>query len=243
MKSLRRDGVRTLPFNTKRPATLANGSLYRRCWGFGGRDRWTREYGRRSRLGARSLAHRFLNERGDPCLFGGSQSLQRIGGWPHVAFVEVRLVAEAECRVPRLELRRCLEVAYDLVVLGIRGHPVPESRREAGRAISDDSMEPFGHGAIRFSHLGDLRQHRAFPLPLASLHLFGAVPYRAPFFLSECLAGRGCALANLCVPFWTGFMESCSSFSRLKYFFAISFFVFQSGSLGSCRMRREYRED
>src|SRR3712207_8063624 len=58
-----------------------------------------------------SSAHRFLHERADPCLFGGGQLLQREGGWPHGAFVEVRLVAEAERRVPRLELLRALEEA------------------------------------------------------------------------------------------------------------------------------------
>jgi hypothetical protein len=46
-------------------------------------------------------AYCFLHERADPCLFGGGQLLQREGGRPHVAFVEVCLVAEAECRVPR----------------------------------------------------------------------------------------------------------------------------------------------
>src|SRR5439155_1805345 len=50
---------------------------------------------------AQSSAHRFLHERADPCLFGGGQLLQREGDWPHGAFVEVRLVAEAERRVPR----------------------------------------------------------------------------------------------------------------------------------------------
>src|SRR5438105_15153117 len=50
-----------------------------------------------------SSARRFLHERAYPCLFGGGQLLQREGGRPHVAFVEVRLVAEAERRVPRLE--------------------------------------------------------------------------------------------------------------------------------------------
>jgi enamine deaminase RidA (YjgF/YER057c/UK114 family) len=39
------------------------------------------------------------------------------------ALVEVRRVAEAERRVPRLELLRALEEADDLAVLGIRGHP------------------------------------------------------------------------------------------------------------------------
>src|SRR6266571_6772763 len=224
MKSLRRDGVRTLPFNSKRPATLADGSLYRRCWGCGGRDRWTREYGRRSRLGARSLAHRFLNEHGDPCHFGGSQSLQRIGGWPHVAFVEVRLVAEAERRVPRLELRRCLEEADDLIVLGIRRHPIPESRREGWRAFSDHSMEALGHGAIRFPHLAYLREHGTLPLPLASLHLLDAVPDRASLLLRERLAGRGGALGGLLPALLCRFHRILFVFSELKYFFTSSFY-------------------
>src|SRR3972149_954685 len=101
-------------------------------------------------------AHRFLHERADPCLFGGSQLLQREGDRPQGAFVEVRRVAEAERRVPRVELLRALKEADDLAVLGIRGHPVPESRREGWRAGFDDSMEPLAHGAIRFRHLGDL---------------------------------------------------------------------------------------
>src|SRR5215218_6026939 len=62
---------------------------------------------------AQSSAHRFLHERADPCLFGGSQLRQCEGGRPHDAFVEVRLVAEAERRVPRLELLRALEEADD----------------------------------------------------------------------------------------------------------------------------------
>src|SRR6266851_282114 len=91
-----------------------------------------------SRLGraqwrAQPSAHRFLHERADPCLFGGSQLLQREGGRPQGAFVEVRLVAEAERRVSRVELLRALEEADDLAVLGIRGHPVPESRRDGWR--------------------------------------------------------------------------------------------------------------
>src|SRR2546430_6583343 len=56
--------------------------------------------------GARSQtqfsAHRSLHERADLFLFGGGQLLQREVGRPHVAFVEVRLVAEAQRRIPRL---------------------------------------------------------------------------------------------------------------------------------------------
>src|SRR5687768_12334959 len=75
-----------------------------------------------------SSARRFLHELADPRLLGGGQLLQREGGWPHAAFVEVRLVAEAERRVPALELLRALEEADDIAVLGVRGHPVPGSR-------------------------------------------------------------------------------------------------------------------
>src|SRR5207237_6379252 len=107
-------------------------------------------------------AHRFLHERADPCLFGGGQLLQREGDRPQGAFVEVRRVAETERRVPRFELLRALEEADDLAVLGIRGHPVPESRREGWRAGLDDRMEPLAHGAIRFLHLRDLREQSAF---------------------------------------------------------------------------------
>ena len=73
---------------------------------------------------------------------------------------------EAERRVPRFELLRALEEADDLAILGIRGHPVPEPRREGWRAGFDDRMEPLAHGAIRFRHLGDLREHGAFPVRL-----------------------------------------------------------------------------
>jgi hypothetical protein len=83
----------------------------------------------------------------------------REGGRPHGAFVEVRLVAEAERRVPQVELLRALEEAEDLAVLGIGWHPVPGFRREGWRACLDDLMEPLAHGAIRFGHLGDLCEH------------------------------------------------------------------------------------
>ena len=53
-----------------------------------------------------------------------------------MAFVEVRRVAEAERRVPRVELRRCLEEADDLVILGIRGFPYTRvSARELARSL------------------------------------------------------------------------------------------------------------
>src|SRR3989449_5493025 len=142
----------------------------------------------------RALARRFLHERGDPCLFGGSQPLQREGGRPHGAFVEVRLVAEAERRVPCFELLRCLEEADDVAVLGIRGHPVPESRREGWRAFFDDSMEPLTHGAIRFPHLSYLREHGAFPVLLVSIQLSDAFLHSASFLVRESLellADRG----------------------------------------------------
>src|SRR5207248_425425 len=84
-----------------------------------------------------SSAHRFLHELADPRLLGGGQLLQREGGRPHGPLVEVRLVAKAERRVPRLELLRALKEADDVAVLGIRGHPIPRLRREAWRAGFD----------------------------------------------------------------------------------------------------------
>src|SRR3989454_4377993 len=150
-----------------------------------------------------SSAHRFLHERADPCFGGGGQLLQREGGRPHGAFVEVRLVAEAERCVPGFELLRCLEEANNLAVLaglGICGHPVPESRREGWSGFLDDSMEPLGHGAIRFPHLGDLRENSAFPVPLVRPQFLDAIPHRAVFLVREpleLLAGRSGALGGL----------------------------------------------
>jgi len=93
-------------------------------------------------VAVQSSAHRFLHECADPGLVGGGRLLQRKGRRPHGAFVEVRLVAEADRRVPRFELLRALEETDDLAVLGLRRHPVPGSRREGWRASFDDRMEP-----------------------------------------------------------------------------------------------------
>src|SRR6266576_1578335 len=140
---------------------------------------------------ASSSAHRFFHERADPC-FGG-------GGRPHGAFVEVRLVAEAERRVPRLELVRTLEEADDMVALGVRGHPVPGSRREGWRAGFNDGMDPLGHGAIRCRHLGNLREQVAFPIRLVRLQLLGALLHRGSFLVRESLD----RLAGLpCIRLW-----------------------------------------
>src|SRR5438132_12048033 len=147
-----------------------------------------------------SSAHRFLHERADPCFGGGGQLLQREGDRPHGAFVEVRLVAEAERGVPRLELVRALEEADDLVVLGVRGHSVPGSRREGWRAGFNDGMEPLGHGAIRFRHLGNLREHVAFPVRLLRaraaarfrLQLLDTLLHRGSFLVRESLGGLPC---------------------------------------------------
>ena len=85
-------------------------------------------------------------------LFGSSQLLQREGSRPQVAFVEVRIVLEAERRVPGFELMRALEEADNLAVPGIRGHPLPGFRPEVGRALCNDLMEPPGHSAFRLRH-------------------------------------------------------------------------------------------
>src|SRR3712207_3984593 len=67
-------------------------------------------------------------------------------------------------------------------------------------------MEPLGDGAIRFRHLGDLREQVAFPFRLLlvrarfRLLLFGALPHRGSFLVRESLGllvDRGGALGGL----------------------------------------------
>src|ERR1700674_3275247 len=150
---------------------------------------------------AQSSARRFHHERADPCLVGGGQLRQSEGDRPHGAFREVRRVVKAERRVPRLELLRGLEEADDLFVLGIRGHAVPEFRREDWRAGPDDGIEPLRHGAIGFRHLADLCEHDALAVRLfrGRLRLSDAVLDRRSLLVRECLIsfGRGSALGGL----------------------------------------------
>src|SRR5579883_2172274 len=148
----------------------------------------------RGRLQVSYSAHRFLHKRADPCLLGGGQLRQRERGWPHSPFVEACRVVEAEGCVPRVELLRGLEEADDLVVPGIRGHPIPGFRREDRRADFDDFMYPRGHSAIWFRHLGNLREHIAFPLcsvlvgALLGLQLSGALLHRGALLVCKSLS-------------------------------------------------------
>jgi hypothetical protein len=82
-------------------------------------------------------------------------------------------------------------------------------------------MEPLGHGAIRFLHRGDLREHLAFPVRLA---LFARGPRRASAFNSwarSLIAARSSSvnpldfllfavvlLADFCVPFFAGLLSA-----------------------------------
>src|SRR5262245_38091668 len=141
-----------------------------------------------SRLGR--SAHGFLHERLDLRRFLRGQLLEREGGRPHRAVVELRRLVEAERRVPRLELLGALEEADDLAgLVGVRGHAVPRSRCEGRRARRDDRVHPLGQGAICVRHLGDLRQHVALGLLLArgGLQLAGAFPHRGPLLGRESL--------------------------------------------------------
>src|SRR5205823_14184511 len=85
---------------------------------------------------------------------------------------------------------------------------VPDSERGGWRSGFDDSMEPLAHGAIRFRHLGDLREHGAFPVRLVRaraaargrLQLLDALLHRGSFLVRESLellVGRGGALGGL----------------------------------------------
>src|SRR5450759_2951146 len=69
-------------------------------------------------------------------------------------------------------------------------------------------MEPLSHGAIRFRHLGNLREHVTFPIRLLlarasarfRLQLFGALLHCDAFLVRESrdrLAGHGGALGGL----------------------------------------------
>src|SRR5439155_14393539 len=69
-------------------------------------------------------------------------------------------------------------------------------------------MEPLGHGAIRFRHLGDLREHVAFPVSAVRartaarlrLPLLDVFLHRGLFLVRESLGllvGRGGALGGL----------------------------------------------
>ena len=79
-----------------------------------------------------------------------------------------RVVAEAECRVPGLELRRGLEEADILPSLAYAGDPYQVFGERSGALALIERMEPLGHGAIRCRHLGDLREHIAFAVRLLS---------------------------------------------------------------------------
>src|SRR5262245_34210201 len=73
--------------------------------------------------------------------------------------------------------------------------PIPGSRREGWRAGFDDGVKPLGHSAIRFLHLGNLREHVVFPVSLARaraaacgrLQLFCALPHRGSFLIRKSL--------------------------------------------------------
>src|SRR5215469_6027407 len=141
-------------------------------------------------------ADRLLEERDDSRLLGGGQLLQREDSRPHAAVVELCLVAEAEGRVPRLELLGVLEVADHISVLGIRGHPVPGSRRQPRCGGFDERMQPLREAAIRLRKCGNLRQYGGFIVRLVALALRGIFLHRGPLLVRESprLPCRGGAL-------------------------------------------------
>ena len=84
-------------------------------------------------------------------------------------------------------------------------------------------MEPLGHGAIRFRHLGDLREHVVFPVRLARTW-----PRRAAAFSSwarSFIAARSSSVnpwdalpvavvADFFVPFFAGFLSAIAKHLR-----------------------------
>src|SRR5437879_4738904 len=162
----------------------------------------------------RNSAHRFLHERADPCLVGGGQLLQREGDRPQVPSSRFALSLKPKVAYLALNLCALWKKQTTLPVLGVRGHPVPGSRPEGWRAAFDDGMEPLGHGAIRFRHLGNLREHVAFRVRLLRaraaarfrLQLLDALLHRGSFLVRESfdrLAGHGGPLGGLlCIGLW-----------------------------------------
>jgi len=127
-------------------------------------------------------------------------------GWP---------VAEAERR-DSSELAPELEEADDLVVLGIRGHPVPESRSEAG-ALSFDSMSRL-HGAIRSRISRSSPARHSLSSLLAFISRRG--PYRGSLLVLNAwrsCCSRWCA-GGLLRALLNRFMEFDSSFQSLVFF-------------------------
>jgi len=83
-----------------------------------------------------------------------------------MAFVKFGLLVEAERHILLSKLMSVAKEADDLAVLGICGHPIPESRREDWRACFVDNMDPLTHGAIWFWHRSDLLMYGNFPICL-----------------------------------------------------------------------------
>src|SRR5579863_7376772 len=80
---------------------------------------------REGRAGLSSSVRRLFYKRDDLELVGTSQLLECIGDRPKFPLVQLRLVAEAQGRVPGPEFVRTLKEADHVTVLCISGHPVP----------------------------------------------------------------------------------------------------------------------
>ena len=62
-------------------------------------------------------------------------------------------------RVSRAELLRAAKEAEDVAVLGVGRHAVPGSWHEVRRGRLHDGVDALAHDAVRFRHLGNLREH------------------------------------------------------------------------------------
>src|SRR5690606_32805242 len=109
--------------------------------------------------------------------------------------------------VPGAELLRALEEADDLAVLGVGGHAVPGPRGELRRAGLDQGMDPLRDDAVRFRHLGDLRQYLSLRVGLASraatprLQLLGALRHGGAFLIREARRRLRALLGGRLLPF------------------------------------------
>ena len=138
-----------------------------------------------------------------------------------------RFASSLKPSVAYLDLNFCApwKKQTTLPSLAYAGIPYQSLRREDWRAGFDDRMEPLAHGAIRFRHLGDLREHGALPVRLVR-----ARPRRASAFSSwarSFIATRSSSvnpvdavpvavllLADFCVPFFAGFLSAIAKHLR-----------------------------
>ena len=152
-------------------------------------------------------AYCFLQERANPCLYGGGQLLQREGDG-HMA-PSSRFAVSLKPNVAYLVLNVWAGWKKQTTLpswLAYAGIPYQVLGRKAATLSLMITCKPPGHRAIRLLHRGDRREYGAFPFRLVLVrarfrfHLLGAISHRCFFFVRESLASRGSGAGGLLRP-------------------------------------------